>query len=368
MNLPKLNRNNGKKPTLHIKARTIPEAWEKALVAVWDYGVDIETDYDVKGAKEPPSREAAVLVEITEPFGEPRIHRNIPEGLEGLQKYEMEVRYGIHDHWVKIEKEGGGTIWDYSYHERLFAYPDFDKDGTPVKINQIEDLIQKLIRERHITKSAQAITWLPRSDHHAGHSPCLQRIDCRLIPNEEGILTLGMDDTWRSRDCKNAWTENVDTMTLLQKDIADELSRRLGEKVLVGNYIDFSDSLHIYGRDFNPNKILSEGVTAYEKFLDLIEKIKREPIENRIWRSDNPMVKEIMEEEKVRLLADPDYTRKGGDKAKPNLIKKDEKILGVVLPPNGVVLTYQPGESKLNEIGDKLLYIDKTIYKPELLY
>jgi len=356
LNLPKRQRQNGKKPALHVVADTIPEAWEKALLAVWEVGVDIETDYDVAQAGEPPSREAAVLVEVRNPLGEPRIHKDIPEGLDSLQKYDMEVREGIHDHWVKIEKEDGGTIWDYSYHERLFAYPTYTKDGFK-RINQVEDAIQKLLREEYITKSAQAITWLPASDHIAGHSPCLQRVLWRLIPDEDGVYTLNMDTTWRSRDLKNAWFENVYAFTGLQKDIADELARRMGREIRIGSYIDFSDSLHIYGRDFNPNKTLADGRTQYEHFIELIERMRREPTEPRTWRSDNPIVREIMEEERLRLMADPDYTRRGGEQAKPQPTKDGDRFVGVKLP-DGTVLDYKDG---------KLFNEDGTPYKPNLL-
>lgn len=391
MDLPKtLNRNGGRKPSLRVQARTIPEAWEKAIIDVWDNGVDIETDYDVGGAQEPPSREAAVLIDISHPMKEPRIHKNYPEGVEGLQKYDMEVRFGIHDHWVKIKKDDGSPIWDYSYHERLFAWPTYDKNGNQIRVNQVEDLIQKLVRERHITKSGLAISWLPTSDHTAGHSPCLQMILCRLIPDEKGILHLNMDTTFRSRDNKNALFENIYAFTNLQKDIADDLSDRLGEEVKVGSYIDFSNSLHIYGRDFNPYKILAPEhvrdllntgdkerlteklrtgppITGYEKFLDLIEKMKRQPLEDRVWNTED--VKEIMEEERVRLLADPDYTRKSKDTAEPKLIKEHGshgKITGVELP-NGTILTYEPGKDKLNQPGGILLLPNGRLYKPELL-
>lgn len=356
LNPPKMNRRKGKKPSLHIVARTIPEAWEQALLMVWEQGVDIETDYDVEAAGEPPSREAAVLVEVTEPLGEPRIHKDFPEGLDSLQKYDMEVRNGIHDHWVKIKKDDGGTIWDYSYHERLFAYPTFTKDG-PTRINQMEQIYAKLLREEHITKSAQAVTWLPASDHDAGHSPCLQRVLFRLIPDEDGEYVLNMDTTWRSRDLRNAWFENVFAFTSFQRDVAGELSRRMGRAIRIGSYMDFSDSLHIYGRDFNPSKQLSDGRNQYVHFVELVERMKREPLENRTWRSDDPIVAEIMEEERLRLLADPDYTRRGGDEAKPKPVLEGSEFVGVEMP-DGTRLDYKDG---------KLFTRDGKPYEPELL-
>ncbi|TFG19499.1 MAG: hypothetical protein EU530_05955 [Promethearchaeota archaeon] len=115
------------------------------------------------------------------------------------------------------------------------------------KVNQIELLIQKLQKNPY-TRRAQAITWRPYSDIITDDPPCLQRLYFRV---KNGKLLL--QTTWRSRDLFKAWEANVNAMIRIQKYVADQLGLEIGE------YIDFSNSLHIYGRDIKDvTKLLAE--------------------------------------------------------------------------------------------------------------
>ncbi|MHA1110601.1 MAG: thymidylate synthase [Promethearchaeota archaeon] len=115
------------------------------------------------------------------------------------------------------------------------------------KVNQIELIIQKLQKSPH-TRRAQAITWRPYSDIITDDPPCLQRLYFRV---KNGKLML--QTTWRSRDLFKAWEANVNAMIRIQKYVADQLGLEVGE------YIDFSNSLHIYGRDIKDvTKLLEE--------------------------------------------------------------------------------------------------------------
>jgi len=102
-------------------------------------------------------------------------------------------------------------------------------------INQIEYIIQKL-KSKPYSRRAQASTWRPLVDPFHVDPPCLQRIYMRI---KEGKLL--MQTTWRSRDLFRAWEANVNGMIRIQKYVADELG------VEMGHYLDFSNSLHIYG-------------------------------------------------------------------------------------------------------------------------
>ena len=63
-------------PVISITADCLPEAWEKAVLAVWDNGFNIKTQYDK--STDPPSKDATVMIEVRDPFCEPRIHKNFP--------------------------------------------------------------------------------------------------------------------------------------------------------------------------------------------------------------------------------------------------------------------------------------------------
>jgi len=147
---------SGNIPTLSVTADCLPEAWEKAVVAVWDDGVDVKTQYDKAG--DPPSKDATVMITINHPFVEPRIHKNFPGGPVELEVYRQEVVEGIHDHWI----DPVAGKWTYTYHERLFAYCPVKglwdrKTPRPfAAVDQIEYLIHSLAEVEH-TRRAQAI-------------------------------------------------------------------------------------------------------------------------------------------------------------------------------------------------------------------
>ncbi|MFA5145833.1 MAG: thymidylate synthase [Candidatus Omnitrophota bacterium] len=223
-------------PVIKVEGKTLPEAWEKAVRATWDEGLEIRTEYDKPG--DPESRDSTMIMVVKEPMAEPRIHRSFPGGLEDLEIYRQEVVDGIHDHWIKPE-EGK---WTYTYHQRICSFPI---EGR--KVNQLDYIIKKLASAPH-SRRAQAITWNPGIDPETDDPPCLQRIWCRLIEQSgEGRYALDMNTHWRSRDAYKASFMNIFALTDLQRSIAEDISRSLKAEVRVGRYVDISDSFHIYG-------------------------------------------------------------------------------------------------------------------------
>ena len=283
-------------PVISICARCLPEAWEKAVVAVWDNGLDVKTQYDKP--EDPPSKDATVTVEVAEPYAEPRIHKNFPGGPAELESYRQEVLSGIHDHWI----DPAAGKWTYTYHERLFAYAPVedirDPDSPrPFKVvDQIQYIIDSLARTAH-TRRAEAITWMPTADPQTADPPCLQRIWCRLSDDGQGGWRLNMNTHWRSRDLYKAWFMNVYAMTDLQRMIAEEVGKKIGKTVKVGRYVDISDSLHIYGSYFND--------AAKE-----VEKMRDGGFEQRSWSSDHPAFEMMTLEARENLAKDVDWYAK----------------------------------------------------------
>jgi thymidylate synthase len=283
-------------PVISITADCLPEAWEKAVLAVWDNGLDIKTQYDKP--EDPPSKDATVMVTVTEPFSEPRIHKNFPGGPAELEAYRLEVVEGIHDHWI----DPAGGKWTYTYHERLFAYcpvEDIRNPNSPrpfKKVDQIEYIVEALSKVSH-TRRAQAITWMPTADPATDDPPCLQRIWCRLVANKAGQLSLNMNAHWRSRDLYKAWFMNVYALTCLQRIIAERIAGKLEQPVVVGRYVDISDSLHIYGSYFAD--------VAKE-----IEKMRQSPFTERAWASTHPAFEMMTKEARENLHRHPDWYAK----------------------------------------------------------
>ncbi len=149
----------------------------------------------------------------------------------------------------KIESNKEGTTWKLNNGLELDLGEEISKqigiENLPLstislpRINQIEYIIQKL-RESPYSRRAQAITWRPLIDPFHEDPPCLQRIYMRIKNNK-----LLMQTTWRSRDLYRAWEANVNGMIRIQKSVAEELG------VEMGHYVDFSNSLHIYGNSIS---------------------------------------------------------------------------------------------------------------------
>jgi thymidylate synthase len=283
-------------PVITVAAGCLPEAWEKAVLAVWDGGLEIKTQYDKPTDK--PSKDATVMVTVTEPFAEPRIHKNFPGGPAELEAYRQEVVEGIHDHWIN-PAEGK---WTYTYHERLFAYcpvanlKDAKSPRPFKKVDQVQYIIDALCKVNH-TRRAQAVTWMPTADPQTDDPPCLQRIWCRLIEAGDGKMSLNMNSHWRSRDLYKAWFMNVYALTELQRIIAEKISRRINRQVSVGRYVDINDSLHIYGSDFD----------SVEKEVD---KMRRTSFTERSWPSSHPAFEMMTLEAREKLAKDPDWFAK----------------------------------------------------------
>jgi len=248
-------------PVIKVEGRTLPEAWEKAVIATWEDGLGIKTEYDKPS--DPPSRDCTMVMVVDEPMREPRIHRAFPGGLEDLEIYRQEVVLGIHDHWIN-PKEGK---WTYTYHQRLTNYHIEGK-----AIDQVDYMIKKLATTPY-SRRAQGITWNPKLDPVTDDPPCLQRIWARLVKLDEKRYSIDMNTHWRSRDAYKASFMNIFALTDLQRHMAEEVSKLLGAEVAVGRYVDISDSFHIYG-------------SYYDEFKNFLKMVRERPFEEKTWSSE----------------------------------------------------------------------------------
>ena len=275
-------------PVLYVHGRTLPEVWEKSVLELWEYGASVKTEYDKPA--DPPSKDCTMMMEIQEPFAEPRIHLAFPGGIEDLEKYRQEVVNGVHDHWIKPE-EGK---WTYTYHSRMVNYKVVDdlsdsKIESPFPtVDQIGYLIEKLSTSPH-SRRAQAVIWMPTADPATDDCPCLQRVWCRVLASADGTLYLNMNTHWRSRDAYKAAFMNIYAFTELQREIANGIAEKVGKEVRVGRYTDITDSYHIYG-------------SYFEEFQDrFLKNINSRSFAERTWRTDDPRVQAAIEYGKQQL-------------------------------------------------------------------
>ncbi|MFX1312168.1 MAG: thymidylate synthase [Promethearchaeota archaeon] len=174
----------------------------------------------------------------------------------------------------KIRSTAESTVWklangiEFDLDKKLSDQIGIEKIPIAVfnfpRIDQMKYIKQKL-KEKPYSRRAQAITWRPLVDPYHVDPPCLQRIFMRIKDRH-----LIMQTTWRSRDLFRAWEANVNGMIRIQKSIADELG------VEMGHYLDFSNSLHIYGNTISEVKdMILRMKTKGEQFPEEVEKIIR---------------------------------------------------------------------------------------------
>ncbi len=265
-------------PLICIQAQNLAEGWERAVIACWEQGTAIPTQYDREG--DPPSRDVSLALAIANPFNEPRIHRALPGGIHDLEVYRQEVVLGIHDHWI-APQEGK---WQYTYHERIEAYSL--PDGRI--INQLDYVVDALVDAPH-TRRAQISIWKCWEDAGIHDPACLQRMWFRIYGDH-----LVMSCHMRSNDAFKASYMNMYAFTELQRLVAERVSERLGREITVGQYNHIVDSYHIYGSYFE----------EMERFLQTIQV---RSWEERTWTMEQ--IEPLIQEARERIARDLERER-----------------------------------------------------------
>ncbi len=277
-------------PVLNVEGDCIARAWELSLIALHEKGCNLKTEYDKP--EDPPSKDATMLITITDPLNEPMIHKDFPGGPLELQEYVMEVCDGIKDHLVRDPENPKDTRWEYTYHQRLFKY----EVPSLKPFDQIELLAQKLAKTPH-SRRAQAITWKVWEDNNCYDPACMQSIWCRLL-EQDGESVLSMNVRFRSNDAYKAAFMNIFALVQLQQRIGRRITELTGKPVAIGRYVHMVDSYHIYGSYFRE----FEG-----RFLGALQK---RSFEQRTMKYAD--VRDMMEEAKPTILEKAAAMANGG--------------------------------------------------------
>ncbi len=275
-------------PVLHVQGRSLAEAYENALVALYEKGMAVATQYDKPG--DPRSLDATMNITVLEPWSDPMIHKAFPGGIEDLREYVMEV-LGAKDHWVKNMNDPEDTRWEYTYHGRLAAYGSWmeTRNGNrtecgPFKVDQIERVIEKLV-EQPFTRQAQMITWMPSLDLDCYDPPCLQSLWYRIVEDDAQVGWLSCNVRFRSNDAWAASFMNMFGFTHFNYCvIAAEVQRRSGRTIKLGRTNWHADSYHIYGKDIDKARQL------------LFDRLEKTSFEDRVYNFRDPLISEIYEE------------------------------------------------------------------------
>jgi thymidylate synthase len=245
-------------PVISVTAKTLAEAYESALVALYEKGTRFKTQYDKPG--DPLSMDCTMNITIEEPESDPMIHMAFPGGIDDLKEYVLELK-GFKDHWTKNMNVEGDTGWEYTYHGRLKAYgtwkellDDSSIEAGEFKVDQIQSVIDKLSAQP-FTRQAQMITWMPNIDNDCYDPPCLQSLWYRILEDEEGVYWLNCNIRFRSNDAWGANFMNMFGFNQFNKEvIAAGVAAKTGKVVKLGRLNWQADSFHIYGKDIQAAK------------------------------------------------------------------------------------------------------------------
>jgi thymidylate synthase len=282
-------------PVLTVQRKSLAEAFETALISLYNNGIPFRTQYDKQGF--PSSLDCTMNITILEPESDPMIHMAFPGGIEDLKEYVLELK-GFKDHWVKNINDHTDTRWEYTYHGRLEKYGVWKEinGGKSMEkgtfcINQIEKVIEKLVNQP-FTRQAQMITWMPNLDFDCYDPPCLQSLWYRILEDEEGIQWLNCNIRFRSNDAWGASFMNMFGFIRFNREIiADEIERRSGKPVKLGRMNWQADSYHIYGKDIQ---------TAKEMLFDRVDTMK---FEERTYNFHDEFIQQLYGEAEPKVIS-----------------------------------------------------------------
>jgi thymidylate synthase len=291
-------------PVLCVTAKTLAEAYEKALIALYAGGVRFKTQYDKPD--DPESIDATLNITVDEPMTDPMIHKAFPGGIEDLREYVYELE-GLKDEWIKKNGIQTDTRWEYTYHGRFANYGGFkNKYGKPdsvfvnMAVDQFEAVVGQLVKQP-FSRQAQMITWVPLLDVGCYDPPCLQSIWFRIL-EEEGVWYLNYNVRIRSNDAWGAYMMNSFGITMMVKElVADEIARRTGKVVKLGRMNWQADSWHVYGKNIKAFKEMLLDRVATTQFADRVYNFYDADIQE-MYKESEPIILEKIRVESEKML------------------------------------------------------------------
>ena len=238
---------------LFVTGGSLPEAYHKALTALYEHGELSECpDYNQK------QKECSMTIFVENPFAEPMISKLFIGGHTDLEQYRQEVLDGILD--FKI-----GQGWDYTYHDRIDSQMPF--------------LLAELRRNPFSRRAVIDIRDWQADTRKGNEGPaCLQHMQFFIRDRKLRLKVL-----MRSNDAAEATFMNMFAFIMLQERVAKELD------CAVGSYTHRANSFHCYEKDFGLLESYMRGIRnqeaityEYQGFYDELMEESREEIARKI--------------------------------------------------------------------------------------
>lgn len=239
---PEVQTGVGENAVYVVRGETVAETWVQILHIIWSFGRVSDTHYD--------SRQKEILDLVSVVTAEDPNSLFVPDYLP-CTPAQLEVYFPTVLTADPPHLSDGVTRQEvrYTYGQRLRSY---------FGVDQVEDVIAKLARERD-SRSAAASLWDPRTDHRLGGSPCLNHLWFRIVGD-----ALNLTSVIRSNDMYKAWPENAFALRKLQAIVRGEVARRAGgggevcgrgdpapTPLRLGDLVIVSESAHIYDDDWD---------------------------------------------------------------------------------------------------------------------
>ena len=224
-----------------IEERNFHNAWAKALHAILSKGTDLVIG---DGDERKPIKDSCMLISLTgnaiKQIEARELHPQYP--FRRIEEYCKEfTRVFLEAYRSKPVNEK----FSYLYFDRLAHYEAPFSAHRSDQITLLKNALADQMKEEITSNRCQAITWYVPDDIERSSPPCLQRIQIRYIPKNNVDVHL----TWRSRDLFTAWQSNIVCITeMLNREVIKP------NNCQIVRIIDYSDSLHLYRRDFEDAK------------------------------------------------------------------------------------------------------------------
>lgn len=232
-----------------VHADCLAEADHKAIIACHDLGARCETPKHRPGMT--LGYDDPIIIGIRHADTEPKVYYpGFHDSGLGAMQYLLEVTHGIHNHWKKNAEHP--EWWGYTYNERFvdqlpFVFQRIKNDWDERKEKEGKGRITGREYQFDIWRAGEDIV-LEQPD-----APCFQRGVIRFLKNNKGQIVMNYITSWRSRDEFKALDQNIigqigsKKAPGLMRLIRDKVAAMIGEPIEMGSYIDYSDSLHLYG-------------------------------------------------------------------------------------------------------------------------
>ncbi len=219
---------------LKIAAFDCPDAWFKALNAIWREGDTFPVGF---GSEETETKKLNLTIEIVHPENRPLVSDKAPCDFKYVQGYALEYL------WCGEKKEDE----TYTYGSRL---------NSP--LNQVEEAVKRYVeeqRDRQVTMVIRRPDDIEKFDSKGNKSepPCLSLIDTEILDSQVHLTCY-----FRSWDAFGGLPANIAGLQLFNEAFVSEINERGGLSLKTGKLVFHSKNCHIYQRQYPLIKELLE--------------------------------------------------------------------------------------------------------------